>query len=1208
MDRTVKFRIELETKGERVFSEIRVSAEDFRNAVRSAGEEVKELGRGMDDLVQGGLVFSAVKEAVDVLSSSLKSLADQYNSFDQAMRAANTMAGEDRAGFKTLKREVEGLSKAIPLAREELAGGLYQVISNGVPKDNWIEYLNASARSAVGGIADLGQVVTVTSTLIKNYGMAWDDAESIQDKIQLTAKNGVTSFEQLAAALPRVAGNAATLGVSVDELMASFATLTGVSGNTAEVSTQLAAMFTALVKPTEMASQMAEEMGIRFDAAAIRAAGGMEGFLSRLTADVSRYAELNGVLETEIYGRLFGSAEAMRAFIPITGELADRFADNIAAMSDSAGTMSAAYDTMAGSGEAFNQKIQNQIHSMADWAGGVASSVRPVLSFLAASGQALMAFKLFREAAMKATAALTAYTAAHRKSGVVAAAAALHDHVRALALRMLTSVTRQATVSTWALNAAVTALYAVATMGISLAISALVSLFSSMAAKSKAAAEGLKSLKEANDAFKQTVSDARAELDMETASLRRLMAGQGDEKEAVRRLNEKYGETFGLHSTLSEWYDILTGKSRIYTEQLGYEAKARILASKKAEKEIERDAMQRQLDWMRMQQYDSHGNVYTLKEYEPRRYRKTEEAVAALNEEITELGGAFDSTTRAMDANAERLRSDTVKTTQAVGWERQSYADLGKTIDAQKKKVEALAGTDAAAARTEAALLAKMQLRRTALGRQYGLEAVPKAVGGGTAAEPAARLIEDARSYEEVANNIAFYERRLKEADLTDKEAILTIQKKINVLKRQQEAMREAVSEAGRPESLDTLEAIDQEIAYQQGLRRRASVEGIAGIDREIERLEDLKKAFEDVSKTVQKAPEDVSKLNTLADLDEAVGYYDEKVRKASASEIAGLSRTRLLLERKRDALARIAELPAMEREAAELGGLESGTLQLKLEVIGLDGVKDRIRSLQEMLDDTENPLGDGQRMEVERLIGAWKRYEAEIRRGNVEFKSAWGAVRGIGSAVETMTDALRDDVPAWKKVIAVIDGMFSLYDSVKGIAEIVQALTGVSRAHAAAKRTEAAATTIATVAETAAAAKAPDAAAAEVPVIAANKAAAASYLELASSIFFAAHAAIPFVGAALGAAFASMAAVTTKAIGAMAFASGGLVYGPTLGLVGEYAGAAGNPEVVAPLDRLRGIIASEAAGIDGKVEFRIKGRRLAGVLERESSHRRRNG
>ena len=155
----------------------------------------------------------------------------ESRTFGAAMAATNTMAGKSGKEFAAMKQQVAELAKDIPIARDELAGGLYQVISNGVPEDNWIDYLRSSAESSVGGIANLGEVVKVTSTIIKNYGLEWSNAGEIQDKIQLTAKNGVTSFEQMAQALPRVTAQASTLGVSIDELMASFATLTGVSGN-----------------------------------------------------------------------------------------------------------------------------------------------------------------------------------------------------------------------------------------------------------------------------------------------------------------------------------------------------------------------------------------------------------------------------------------------------------------------------------------------------------------------------------------------------------------------------------------------------------------------------------------------------------------------------------------------------------------------------------------------------------------------------------------------------------------------------------------------------------------------------------------------------------------------------------------------------------------------------------------------------------------
>lgn len=77
-----------------------------------------------------------------------------------------------------------------------------------------------------------------------------------------------------------------------------------------------------------------------------------------------------------------------------------------------------------------------------------------------------------------------------------------------------------------------------------------------------------------------------------------------------------------------------------------------------------------------------------------------------------------------------------------------------------------------------------------------------------------------------------------------------------------------------------------------------------------------------------------------------------------------------------------------------------------------------------------------------------------------------------------------------------------------------------------------------------------------------------------------------------------------TSVVGAVknmtAFAEGGIVSGPTMALVGEYAGASNNPEVIAPLNRLRSLIQpAGTGGMEGRVEFVIKGKRLVGVLER---------
>ena len=96
---------------------------------------------------------------------------------------------------------------------------------------------------------------------------------------------------------------------------------------------------------------------------------------------------------------------------------------------------------------------------------------------------------------------------------------------------------------------------------------------------------------------------------------------------------------------------------------------------------------------------------------------------------------------------------------------------------------------------------------------------------------------------------------------------------------------------------------------------------------------------------------------------------------------------------------------------------------------------------------------------------------------------------------------------------------------------------------------------------------------------------------------------AIPIVGPVL--AIAAVASVLAALASIPKYAEGGLAYGKTLGMFGEYANASTNPEVVAPLSKLRDLI-EPAGGMGGQVVFRIAGRDLEGVLNKRSQVNRR--
>lgn len=391
MAKEIKFNVKLVVDGKEQLVTATSTAEELRRVLDSAKTSSQKLNAALVNFNQAVMAANNVTNAISQISGALNGVTEESRSFSAAMNAANTMAGKSGEDFARLKGQVAELSKSIPVVRDELANGLYQVISNGVPEDNWIAFLQKSAKASVGGIADLGETVKVTSTIIKNYGLSWDKAGDVQDKIQLTAKNGVTSFEQLAQALPRVTGNAATLGVSIDELMATFATLTGVSGNTNEVATQMAAIFTALVKPSSEASKMAQQMGIEFDAAAIKAAGGMRNFLTDLDKNVKAYASKSGMLEQEIYGKLFGSAESPRALGPLTGQLAAKFNENVEAMKGSAGTIDDAFSIMSSSGAASLQILKNKFAEVGDAIASTMGGIMPVLNITAQIGNTVIA-------------------------------------------------------------------------------------------------------------------------------------------------------------------------------------------------------------------------------------------------------------------------------------------------------------------------------------------------------------------------------------------------------------------------------------------------------------------------------------------------------------------------------------------------------------------------------------------------------------------------------------------------------------------------------------------------------------------------------------------------------------------------------------------------------------------------------------------------
>jgi TP901 family phage tail tape measure protein len=229
-----------------------------------------------------------------------------------------------------LKQNIQGLSVQYGKDAIDLAKGAYQVVSAFGEQAASSKKLELSTIAATAGMSTTTDAINLLSAVSKGYNTTSDEQiEKISDLAFQTVKLGQTTFPELAASIGRVVPSAATLGVKVEELNAIFATLTGVTGNAAEVSTQTAGIMRALIKPTE----------------GMQAAMGKLGFTTgeQMLKNMGLVQSLNALVGTTdgttiSIGKLFRRAEAMTALFALTGTQSDTFKFKLGEMGKAAGS------------------------------------------------------------------------------------------------------------------------------------------------------------------------------------------------------------------------------------------------------------------------------------------------------------------------------------------------------------------------------------------------------------------------------------------------------------------------------------------------------------------------------------------------------------------------------------------------------------------------------------------------------------------------------------------------------------------------------------------------------------------------------------------------------------------------------------------------------------------------------------------------------
>lgn len=1097
MAKEVTFKLNLKIDGKDVVKKLTVDVEELQRAMGETRSITDKLASSLIKINQLNAFAQNISSGISQLSSALGTVTEESRGFGAAMASANTMAGKSGEDFANLKDQVAELSKTIPVAREELANGLYQVISNGVPEDNWIEYLRKSAKASVGGIADLGETVKVTSTIIKNYGLQWSDAGSIQDKIQLTAKNGVTSFEQLAQALPRVTSQASTLGVSIDELMATFSTLTGVSGNTAEVSTQLAAIFTALIKPSSEAAEMAQQMGIQFDAASIKAAGGMEQFLATLDKSVKQYAASSGMLEQEIYGKLFGSAESLRALGPLTGQLANKFRENVSAMQGSAGTVDEAFDTMASTGSATIQLLNNKLGEYTDKLQGSIGNITPYITF--GAQMATMAASLVSLG--------SSFMAVAKSAKAASLAIAAYNKATAIAMGLSTAPLL-----------ALAACLGVVAVG----YSKVKAQVEDTDRKARELRESLANLKKEHDSNNEAI---RKYLPIAQDATKKT----ADRKEAIAKLKALYPDYFkNLDIATSKQYDIakaVNASNKAYRDQL-------VLIAKQAKVQYEKSRANYEKNQNGGQMGGTNAGMNVVMNLQDKANMEADlKLMKEAEKAVKDYDKAMQQPAAKVSTGAQGNAGNGIKKTLKVA--EMNLQQIEKAIEQTETKLKNT--TNKAQISSLRAYERQLQARKKALEKETGIGSYTTKNGKHTQ-EP--KFYKDPKTLEQLDKNINYYQGKISPGNTAEDQRL---RKQIQLWQEKKNAIELANKAAERPLRLDSVDAYEKDMSVLRSMINASTV------DSQTKKLQ-----------------------NELEGRQRELGMFKIKMG--------------------------IETIPPIE---------------IKKETKGI------LQKIDEQMAD---------------FVKNFKPIEIEVRANTKDFKKAmehikdgWGSIRGVGSGIEGITNALDDNRNAWQAVSGMIDGFLSIADGISSIVSLIKTLTGATEASSAAtavNTTVTAANTATsatnTVAKSGEAIANATASGAKMPfpanivAIAAGVAAVVAALAMISGAFTDGG----IVGGDSPSGDKLLARVNSgemilnaaQQARLFAIANGAAVYGAAAQVGTDFARGAALPGVTVSSDSLRSIISDGDGGAPRSISLRLRGRDLVGAVANETrSNRKRS-
>ena len=353
------------TEAERAISEFGETSERAGEQAEDFGDRSQGAVVGLEDVLATVGIVTALHE----IGEAFMDASDKAAGFETSMAQVSTIADSTVLSTEQISSQIGKLSKDSAVFVNDIAEATYGAISASVDTADAVAFVAQANELAVGGFTSQATAVDVLTTAINAYQLSADRAGQISDYLVTTQNLGKTTVDQLASSIGMVIPSAAAFNVQMDNLSTAYAILTANGVQTAQSTTYLKSMFTELANTeSEVAKVLQEETGQSF--AELMEQGYSLGDVMEVLGD-----SVDG--NTTAFMNMWSSMEAGSGAVSLYNSGAEKYAEVLGKMQQSAGATADAYEKMTNTTEFSSQRMENSFNNLSI---AVGSDLNPAVS------------------------------------------------------------------------------------------------------------------------------------------------------------------------------------------------------------------------------------------------------------------------------------------------------------------------------------------------------------------------------------------------------------------------------------------------------------------------------------------------------------------------------------------------------------------------------------------------------------------------------------------------------------------------------------------------------------------------------------------------------------------------------------------------------------------------------------------------------------